>query len=85
MNSPVPKSRIASAATADASLLTQVLLVRIVAGGGREAQLAKDLHALVPLAPAGAAWTAQIARLWSSPSSSYKSGMWISDQSRIAK
>ena len=63
MNSPVPKSRIASAATADASHLTQVLLVRIVAGGGREAQIAKDLHALVPLAPAGAAWTTQIARL----------------------
>ncbi len=43
--------------------LAQVLLVRIAAGGGRESQIARDVHALMPLQPSGDAWHTQMARL----------------------
>ena len=52
-----------SASQGDPNRLAQVLLVRIAAGGGRESQIARDLHALVPLQPSGEAWNAQFARL----------------------
>ena len=62
MNSTVTTRDLQDAAQ-PALQLAHVLLVRIAAGGGRESQIAKDLHALVPLQPAGEAWNAQIGRL----------------------
>lgn len=52
-----------SASQGDPNRLAQVLLVRIAAGGGRESQIARDLHALVPLQPSGEVWNAQFARM----------------------
>ena len=66
MNSTVTTSqaiRVLQEASQPALQLAHVLLVRIAAGGGRESQIAKDLHALAPLQPSGEAWNAQISRL----------------------
>ena len=63
MNNTVPAGHAASRESDQAMRLAQVLLVRIAAGGGRESQIARDLHALVPLQPAGEPWNAQISRL----------------------
>ena len=62
MNSPVVVREAAIGASEAAVRLAQVLLVRIASGGGREAQISRDLHAFVPGATSDA-WDQQTARL----------------------
>ena len=62
MNSPVVVREAAIGASEAAVRLAQVLLVRIASGGGREAQISRDLHAFVPGATSDA-WNQQTARL----------------------
>ena len=62
MNSPVVVREAAIGASEAAARRAQVLLVRIASGGGREAQISRDLHAFVPGATSDA-WNQQTARL----------------------
>ena len=62
MNSPVAVKEAAVGASEQAARLTQILLVRVASGGGREAQISRDLQAFVPAAN-GELWNQQATRL----------------------